>query len=96
MKTFEVTASNCAHWQTLRVRARDAYTAAMKFQRYIDDNNPRWSREEYDDWVALGVDDVLAKAERSDYVYDFDSEDIKEAEHDAGRDVEMVASGGNG
>ena len=92
---FEATACNCVHWIKLRVSARSLRVAIAKFQAYLDQANPDWSREEFNAVNSAAEDDF----EVADYEYKFDESDVRQlgvVEGPAPSEVEMVGSGANG
>jgi hypothetical protein len=83
------------HWIKLRVSARSLRVAIAKFQAYLDQANPDWSREEFNAVNSAAKDDF----EVADYEYKFDESDVRQlgvVEGPAPNEVEMVGSGANG
>lgn len=92
MPTFEIIATNCGFYQTLRVEAESASLASDMFRAYLaGPENQRDEQYEYD------VQNEHQTETREDYEYGFDDDDIAEIEAAVTYPtVTMVDSGGNG
>ena len=95
MHTYEVTATNCGYYQTLRVTAHNENAALAAFRLHLSsDQNKSWERYEYE---RQNENDPFHP---DDFIYEFSADDIEILEPEflsrEYPDVTLIDSGGNG